>query len=244
MRQDPDANFGFLNGLRNADPEDSLFTGIRSDFVPDEIQQKTLPSIVVGGMRQGKPQKGAKVLPTLITDRPVFNKANKVVRGSVIDQSIDGGKARKVIVSHKEGNTWYVLVRTGLRVGPQGTMGDYLDLSASGDLKSHGSFNFDRNTGAVKLAESREENALFGSAEAQKLWEAKGRKIPGTSFLDIDYTLWGVPEGAVVIVRDINGKMTRLIGGKTRLFIEDANGYDKFFDRLLEEAVEARKRAS
>ena len=46
--------------------------------------------------------------------------------------------------------------------------------------------------------------------------------------------MWRIPEGAVVIVRDVDGQMMRLIGGKVGVVVADAKGYDPFFDALLE----------
>ncbi len=230
-----DANLMFVNGIRGRDVTDNLIAGIRAEFFPDEVLKKTLPSVLVGSLQHGKPAKGSIVVPTLVTDKPLFSKDGKVLRGSVTDQTVDDKTKRKVIVSHKQGNDWIVLVRTGLRVGKEGMLGDFADLSNKGELTTHGSFNANKNSGAFELAKSREEKAAFGKVDAEQLWQAKSKKIAGLNMPKTDYTFWLLPEGAVILVRDINGQMVRVIGGKTQVLIEDATGYEKFFDRLFQD---------
>ncbi len=220
-----------------------LTTGIRSDLLPDSVAKIALPSVVVGGIaRNGKLRKGASVVPALLTDRPLFDQHNKIIRASAIDQDIGDGKTRKVLASHKDGNDWIVLIRTGFQFGPQGMMGDYMDLASKGELKAHGSFNFDKKTGAFKLAEGREEKADFGTAAAEKIGSVQGKNIRGLPYSPVNFDFWRIPEGAVVIIRDVNGKSCRLIGGKTQLLEQDATGYDKFFDRLFMEDMEEREK--
>ncbi|MEK7601244.1 MAG: hypothetical protein AAB480_01785 [Patescibacteria group bacterium] len=220
---------------------EGLTAGVRSNLLPDSIAKIALPSVVVGGIsRDGKLRKGASVVPALITDRPMFDQRNKMIRASVIDQDIGGGNVRKVLASHKVGNDWIVLIRTGFQFGPQGMMGDYMDLASKGVLTSHGSFNFDKTSGAFKIAEGREEKSDFGQVAAEKIGSVSGRKIKALGYSPVNYDFWRIPEGAVVIVRDVNGKTLRLIGGKVQLLEQDATGYGKFFDSLLAEDVEMR----
>ena len=220
---------------------EGLTAGVRSNLLPDKFAKITLPSVVVGGIsRDGKLRKGASVVPALITDRPMFDQRNKMIRASVIDQDIGDGKVRKVLASHKEGNDWIVLIRTGFQFGPQGMMGDYMDLASKGVLTSHGSFNFDRDVGAFKIAEGREEKSDFGKVAAEKIGSVAGKKIKALGYSPVNYDFWRIPEGAVVITRDVDGKMLRLIGGKAQLLEQDATGYGKFFDRLLEDDLETR----
>jgi hypothetical protein len=235
---DSDANLHFFMPRGQG-----LSAGVRADLLPDEIAKIPLPSVVIGGVsRNGKLNKGSSVVPALLTDRPLFNQRNKIIRGSAIDQDIGGGKTRKVLASHKEGNDWIVLVRTGFQFGPQGMMGDYMDLAAKGVLKAHGSYNFDKKGGAFKLAEGREQTSDFGSVAAEKIGSVQGRKLSGLPYSPVNYDFWRIPEGAVVIVRDVDGKLCRLIGGKLGVLVQDADGYDKFFDVLFIDDMEARQK--
>ena len=227
----------FFFGVR----EENLVIGVTADIVADRVNGAPRPSLIVGGRsREGRPAKWASIVPASLSDRPQFNQASKIVSADVALEDIPGGKQRSVLVSHKEGTDWLVLVRTGFRVGREGIMGDMMDLLNTGvTLKEHGSFSFDRGTAAFNVAKGRSEIADFAKVAAVREGSTVGRRIPILRFPESSYDLWRVPVGAIVIVRDVTGKLFRLIGGKTSLQVVDADGYDSFFDMLLDAIKQA-----
>jgi hypothetical protein len=181
----------------------------------------------------GSTVRWAKVIAPDVNDRPEF-RGEKIVRGSIV--KTDGDAGRDVLVAHRDENAYYVLVRTGLRLIEGSTANDLMALGASGiNLMSHGSYSFD--TGSVRIADASNENDLganIGRVSAERLdTKTMGRNIRLIGCPESTFVLWRVPVGAVLLVRDINGKLTRLVGEKDGLRVVDAPAnLGMFFDHL------------
>src|SRR5262249_55057422 len=120
------------------------------------------------------------------------------------------------------------------------------------DLVSHGSYSFDHASLRIATAENeaalaellKDPSVAFNAPAAERM-DVKvigksipivgGRKIPETS-----YVLWRMPFGAVLLIRDVNGKLTRLVAQKDGIRTVDASGYAKFFPMLEEAHHKAR----
>ncbi len=224
------SNFRFFGGR-----EDDAFVGVQAQILADLALKQPVPAVVLGRLFRGGLAKGSTAIPVDPKDRPRFNGAGKIIFGSVEKAGAEDAQ-RDMIVSHRDEQNWYVLVRTGLRVDQEGIMGDLLQLIGSGaQLTTHGVFSFHKGSGAEKIAESRTEKADLGKVASEKLFDAgTKRKIPMLKCPENSYSLWRVPVDGVLLVRDINGKMSRLVGGRTQLQVVDADGCAPFFELLYE----------
>lgn len=241
--------------------ENTAFNGIRASEVADpyKLRMGLVPSLVVGPqlkLKSDRPVDWAKVIPPALNDLPEFHRPggsehDKLVRGSIIQEG-EGDQKRNFLVSHRDENAYYVLVRSGLQRINGSTVADRLKIQQDSELVSHGSYSFDH--ASIRLAAAEDvtkinaaignPNVAIGSKAAERM-DVKtigksitlvgGRKIPETS-----YVLWKMPFGAVLLVRDVNGKLTRLVAQKDRLRAVDAAGYAKFFDMLEDAHHKAR----
>jgi hypothetical protein len=259
-------NFGFFEARR-----DHVISGVRTSNLPDPygVRKGLVPTLVVGPQMKAKsdrPVKWATVIPPGADDLPSIDRPrggdfDRIVGGSII-KNVDGeGKEQSFLVSHRDENAYYVLVRTGLKVafGPNGSDGgmqDRLNIQKEHELVSHGSYSFDKASIRIATAENEAEikellddpkRSLFTSVAAERMGVKVvgksvallgGRKCPQTS-----YVLWKMPIGAVLIVRDVDGKLTRLVSQKDQLRVVDASGYEKVFP-MLEEAHEKARLAA
>jgi len=249
-------DFHFFLGRSN-----STVAGIRASEVPDPYAKRHgyVPSLVVGPqlkMRSERPVKWATVIPPGMEDSPEFFRPrgsadDKLVRGSIV-QIEEGGEKHNYLVSHRDEKAYYVLVRTGLMVQNGSTVQDRLNIQKDAELVSHGSYSFDHASIRIAAAENQSTigeivgnpNLAVGRAAAERM-DVKvigksiplvgGRKVPETA-----YVLWRMPFGAVLLVRDVNGKLTRLVAQKDQLRVVDASGYAKFFPMLEEASLKAR----
>lgn len=238
MRNQVQPNFHFFGGREN-----TAFAGIRHDLAAVTVGGVVLPSIVLGPKprNDGSTVRWAKVIAPDVNDRPEF-RGEKIVRGSIVKV---GDSGRDVLVSHRDEHAYYVLVRTGLRLIEGSTANDLMALGAAGiNLKSHGSYSFD--SGSFRIADASNENDLgasVGRVAAERLdTKTMGRKMHLIGCPESTFVLWRVPVGAVLLVRDINGKLTRLVGEKDGLRVVDAPAnLGVFFDQL--EDAHRQKRA-
>ncbi|RJQ35496.1 hypothetical protein C4556_00135 [Candidatus Parcubacteria bacterium] len=237
-------NFHFFLG-RN----DALFNGIRASEVPDPYGNRAgvVPSLVVGPQlraKNEKPVKWARIIPPGLEDFPKFaadgTRGEKIVSGSII-QVEEGDLKKSFIVSHRDEQAYYVLVRTGLMAVNGSTANDRLEIQKHGELVTHGSYSFDNASVRVAMAENEAElrHALtdptfsMGKVEAERLGaKAVGRNIPLLGCPASSYVLWKMPIGAVLLIREVNGKLTRLVAQRDVLRRVDAKNYGSFFDRL------------
>jgi len=241
---------------------DSVFNGIRASEVPDPYGDRAgaIPSLVVGPQlraKNEKPVKWARIIPPGLKDFPKFaadgTRGEKIMRGSII-QVEEGDKKKSFLVSHRDEQAYYVLVRTGLMAVNGSTANDRLEIQKDGALVTHGSYSFDNASVRVAMAENEAElrqaltdpNFGVGRVEAERLGvKAVGRNIPLLGCPASSYVLWKMPIGAVLLIREVNGKLTRLVAQKDQLRVVDATNYSTFFDRLEENykklQAEARK---
>ena len=245
--------------------ENTTFNGIRASEVPDpyKLRKGLVPSLVVGPQLKQKtdrPVNWAKVIPPGMEDSPEFFRPrgsddDKLVRGSII-QVGEGDEKQNFLVSHRDEQAHYVLVRSGLRRLNGSTVQDRLNIQKDHELVSHGSYSFDRASIRIAAAENEvrigeimsNPNLAIGTAVAERM-DVKvigksialvgGAKIPETA-----YVLWRMPFGAVLLVRDVNGKLTRLVSQKDQLRPVDASGYAGLFDQLEEAHQRARIKAN
>jgi hypothetical protein len=252
----PDPNFHFFLGREN-----TTYKGIRASEVPDPYGERNglIPSLVVGPqltMKTEKPVRWAKIIPPGMNDVPDFvsgERSDKIVRGSIIATEVEGGK-RHILVSHRDEKAYYVLVRTGLKAVNGSIVQDRLNIQKDGSLVTHGSYSFD--TGSIRIAAANNEsdiqkvlgdpNANIGTVAAERLdSKAIGKRIPLLNCPQSSYVLWRMPYGAALLVRDVNGKLTRLVATKAELQVRDAIGYDAYFNGLEEghRAMVHRERA-
>lgn len=236
------ANLHFFIGR-----EESTWNGIRYSDVPN-LAGTILPSLVIGPsprIKNTKPIKWAKVISPKLDDRPAFA-GDKIVRGSIVKEADE-----HVIVSHHDEQANYVLVRTGLKVIDGSTANDWMQLMADGvQPKTHGSYSFDN--GSVQIAFANDEEKLkqaltdpnvggMGKVAAERLdAKAVGRRIPLLGCPQSSYVLWRMPFGAVLLVRDINGKLSRIVSHKDGVRRVDADKYDVFFEEL-EDAYQKKR---
>lgn len=162
----------------------------------------------------------------------------KAVSGSVITHQVDG-KDFKVLAAYKENGIWYVMCRTGLLVKGGGIVSDLIALQDSGvNFKAHGSFSLDG--GAVKVGSGK--GIELAKVPAERMRWFISRNIPGLDQIPQHrHDFWRIPVGAAVLVRDITGKLTRLVGEKDGVRVVDASGYNELFDGLEHARIEARK---
>lgn len=189
---------------------------------------------------QGRNFRGIS-LPVDMKSRPELD-GDYAVSGSVITQKRQDGSEFKVLAAHQKAGMWYVTVRTGLLVKGGGILEDLIALQDSNvQPVAHGSFSLDE--GAVKVISGK--GAEMAKVPADRLrWAISRSRTPGfESIPQYRYDFWQVPVGAAVLVRDINGRLTRLVGGKDRLEVVDAPAatYGKVFEGLEDARVKAAK---
>lgn len=167
-------------------------------------------------------------LPIDMKSRPEIV-GEKAMSGSVITQQVNG-KDFRVLSAYKQDGKWYALCRTGLRVIRGGIVEDLIALQDSGvDFKAHGSFSLDG--GAVKVGSGK--GIELAKVPAERLRWFVGRNVPGLDNIpQYRYDFWEVPVGAAVLVRDITGRLSRLVGDKDSLKVVDASGYQQVFEGL------------
>jgi hypothetical protein len=235
-------NFHFFLGRLN-----HTFSGIKASEVPDPYGNRSglVTSIVVGSqlrMKREKPVTWAQVIPPGLEDIPKIvgdRRGNdKIVRGSIIAE--DG---KNFLVSHRDEKANYMMVRTGLMAKDGSTAADRLEIQKDGKLMSHGSYSFDN--GSVRVAMAENPNAIekamidpgmsFGKVAAERMGaKAVGGRIPLIGCPESAYVLWRMPFGSVLIIRDVNGAMSRIVSHTDGIRRVDAKGYASFFEKLEE----------
>lgn len=247
----PASNFFFFSARAT-----DVYNGVRASEVADPYQQRKglVPSLVVGPqllMRTDKIVKWATVIPPGLNDIPEFHQPRggdhtKIIRGAIEQKEVEG-KKENFLVSYRDENAYYVLVRSGLQRVNGSIMQDRLNIQKDGELMTHGAYSFD--TGSVRIATADHEQTLkdafadpniaFGRVAAERMdVQVVGkafRLVGGIMCSQTSYVLWRMPFGAVLLVRDVNGKLTRLVSEPSCLRPVDASGYAKFFDILEEE---------
>ena len=241
-------NFAFFGGR-----EDPVYAGMRHNAVPVPWKGNVvIPSLVVGPsprVERTRAPAWATIIPAKIGDAPRF-RGEKIFEGSIIEEATTSGKTEHVMVAHHDDEANYVLVRTGLRVIDGSTANDWMALQGAGiELKSHGSYSFDK--GSVKVAAADDEvikdpNIKIGKVAAERIHsKAVGKRIPLLGCPQSSFVLWKMPFGSVLLVRDITGHLWRLLSTKSSVQKKDAKGYDSFFDQLqaAEREIGHRQRA-
>lgn len=252
------ANFHFFLGRSG-----QASAGIRASELADPygMRQGLIPTLVVGPQlraRNDKPVRWARVIPPGTNDLPQISKlrggeGDRILRGSIVIEQVDG-KDRSFLVSHRDEKAYYVLVRTGLMSRDGSVLADRLKLQQEGPLVTHGSYSFDH--ASVRVATAENEAGLsellqnpasgVGRVAAERLrYKAIGKSIDlgsGVRCSQTAYVLWRMPFGAVLLIREIDGKLTRLVAQKDQLRVVDATGYATFFDQLEAAFVESRRK--
>lgn len=259
MAQSANKNFHFFSARM-----DHTIAGIRASEVADPyaLRQGVVPSLVVGPQlktKNDKPVRWARIIPPGVNDLPRFEadrntNGHKIVSGS-IHQEKEGDKERSFLVAYRDGEgAYYVLARTGLVVRNGSTMNDRLEIQKDGKLVSHGSYSFDHASIRIAAAENestvdaalKDPNAGFGRVAAERLkTKALGKQIPLIGCPETSYVLWKMPIGAVLLIRDVNGKLVRLVAERTQLRYADATGHNGYFEDLQEtfRLMQQKKRA-
>jgi hypothetical protein len=253
----PVPNFHFFHART-----DSAIAGIKASEVADPYGDRKglVPSLVVGPqlrLRTERPVKWARIIPPGMDDLPEYYRArggddDKIIRGSILTKD-EGGKKKSFLVSHRDEGAYYVLVRTGLKVMNGSAVQDRLEIQKDSNLVSHGSYSFDNASIRIAIADNEaalgvftDPNASIGRVAAERLdTKVIGKRvnlIGGGSCPQTSFVLWKMPIGAVLIVRDVNGKMTRLVAQKDQLRVADATGYANLFPKLEEAYAKAREK--
>lgn len=248
-RSKVEPNLFFFSGYM-----ENVVRGVRFDEVidPNGTHNIALPTLIVGPKSAGwskfiRPGKG---------DAPLYD-ANKIWRGSIIKDPNDANQKRDIMVEYRDENANYVLVRTGVRLVDRGgtlNKANFWQQLADRDVKAvrHGAYSFD------KEAVTRERPVRVATAEdIEKIAEGKlseipinpldgagtvaaermrtfvfGRQIKGVGCPETAFVLWKMPFGAVLLVRDVDGTMSRLVSEKLGVTRRDGVGYGEFFDEL------------
>ncbi|RJR13127.1 hypothetical protein C4585_02605 [Candidatus Parcubacteria bacterium] len=242
-----------------------VINGIRFREEPNpELESKIpLPTMSIGPDWA----KWRKVIRAVIGDAPSY-KDDKIWRGSVIKDPKDPQGKRDVMVTYRDENANYVLVRTGVRYiergGTKSKANFWTELAERGVEKGlrHGAYSFHKEavdnirTVRVATAEDIEQIAAgkmkdlrvhtdpkdFGTVEATKVGApiTLGRNNK-QGFPDSVFILWRMPFGAVLLVRDVDGRMSRLVSTKRGIEWKDATDYEDFFEDLDFQYHEAMK---
>lgn len=237
------ANFHFFLARNN-----SAFAGIKASDVADPylMRKGVVPSLIVGPQMRAKsdrPAKWARIIPPGMSDLPQYavdrDKNEKIMRGSIVSDG-EGDQKKTYLVSHRDENAYYVLVRTGLMARNGNTVEDRMSIQKTAELVTHGSYSFDN--GSLCIARAQNESTLsaqadpsikIGTVAAERVGaKAMGKKIPLLGCPESSYVLWRMPVGAMLLIRDVNGKLTRLVAEKSQLRVVDAVKYGGFFDQL------------
>lgn len=243
---DSHVNFQFFHALDGKVREGQIMRALADPSNPGVVNRMGL---VLGGFIDEKavPTRGSAVIPADLTDMPVV-RGDKVVLGSVVEQVLTDGRKTKIITSLKDESRrcYYVTVRTGLVRKDGGVMQHRAELMNAGGVHPHGSFSLDG--GAIDLAAAGLDLEL-GSIPANQLrWSVKHGNLSGLNMPERIFRLWEVPVGAVVLVGEVDGELTRLIGEEGGLRVADADGkdYRTAFNELeskrQQEAAANRKR--
>ena len=226
-------NLSFFAGRQDKTTDGMLVTPYQNPETKQTTYAVLLDSL--SNLRRGKVPMS---IPLDMKSRPEI-RGEKAMSGSVITQQVNG-KNFSVLAANKENGIWYVLVRTGLFVKNGGILEDLIALQDSNvNLKAHGSFSLDG--GAAKVGSGK--GIELAKVPAERLrWSVK-RPVAGLDLPAYRYDMWKVPVGAAVLVRDISGKLTRLVGEKDSLRVVDAPAaaYDQVFDGLENARIAANK---
>ena len=247
----PEANFYFFSAH-----EEEVVHGIRFDDLlePGATHNIAVPTVVIGPKRAP----WSKFIRPISNDAPLYDH-NKVWRGSIIKDPNDERQKRDVMVEYRDDESNYVLVRSGLRMIERGgtmSKGNFWQLLAdqSKSAVTHGAYSFDREAvqghksiriataeDAEQIAEGKLRNVMtepdfkMGNVAAERMGTLSiGRKIKGVGCPETVYVMWRMPFGAVLLVRDVDGKMSRLISSKAGVRRVDAPGYEDFFEAFDE----------
>ena len=243
------ANFHFFQG-HMAD----AVAGIRFDSIPDDLASHgvPLPSLVVGPSRSTR---WSKIIPPKLDDQPKLQ-GDKVWFGSIVKEPMPNNieRTRDVMVAYRDENAHYVEVRTGLRpidVGGAKSVGNHWMMMAREGIvpKSHGVYDFTKETlAAMRIAAAdadaklneeqlaaflKDPNFKVGQVAAERMdVKTVGRRIKAIGCPETSFVLYRMPYGSVLLVRDIEGQLKRIISSKDGVRVVDAKGYDAFFDGL------------
>jgi len=231
---------------------EDVVRGIRFDELldPKATHNIALPTMVIGP----KNASWARYIRPGKNDAPLYD-FNKVWRTSIIKDPTDEKQRRDIMVEYRDENANYVLVRTGVRLVERGGTSNKMNFwqqLADRNVRAvtHGAYNFDKQAldqqksvrvvtaeDIEKIAEGKlsdvpiDVSKHVGSVAAQRLGEIKiGRKIKGVDCPETMFVLWNMPFGSVLLVRDVDGTMSRLISSKTGVERRDATGYESFFE--------------
>src|SRR5262249_36170314 len=152
--------------------------------------------------------------------------SGRVMQGSIL-RTAEEDTARDYVVAYRDDDAWYVLVRTGLfaKDGDKG-MADRLEIQKEHEIVSHGSYSFD--TASIRIATGEDQvdggvdgGSFFSSVAAERMSvKALGGRIPligGGYCPRTSYVLWKMPFGAVLLIREVNGKLVRLVSQRDQL---------------------------
>lgn len=241
-------NFHFFQGHL-----DDAFAGIRFDSIPDShaAHGVPLPSLVVGPSRSAR---WSKVIPPKLEDQPSL-KGDKVWFGSIVKEPMpDTNGTRDVMVAYRDEDAHYVEVRTGLRPidnGGSKSVGNHWMMMARNGIipKSHGVYDFTKDTlEALRIAAAeadaklsseqltaflKDPNFKVGQVAAERMdVKTIGRRINAIGCPETSFVLYRMPYGSVLLVRDIEGQLRRIVSSRDGVRVVDAKGYDGFFDSL------------
>jgi hypothetical protein len=187
-----------------------------------------------------------KPIPIQKDQPPILSRdGNRAFSGTF--KKVDQGGVKKLVLRTREedDNAFYVHVQTGFSVDSRGTIeGDLnkliLESSDGFQIATPGSFTLDGASAQLEASEGLE----FGSTPAERLrWSAsKAHGLIGAP--GVRHDLWRIPEGAAVLVQDVNGILFRIVNEKSELKVVDASKYAGVFNDLEQkrraEAAKAR----
>lgn len=215
-----------------------------------EIKQK-LPAIHLGGFvqkRKGKaptPRQGSVQLWSH-KDLPPTIKEGKFINGGVAKIKTKKGGTRRLLTARlSDYDNYVVTTRTGLLALDGDIMNHLTSLSVEGvKLVPHGTFSLGgaKNVESVSLGGEEIPEAKrirWFVKRAQNFPSADGSQVYVPAYR---YDIWEVPVGGELLIRDIDGSITRLVARPRCLDVVDApdNGHQIFDD--LEAARVARLR--
>ncbi|OGG48570.1 hypothetical protein A2704_00510 [Candidatus Kaiserbacteria bacterium RIFCSPHIGHO2_01_FULL_54_36b] len=234
----------------------------REEPNPELESQIPLPTMSIGPDWA----KWRKVIRALVKDAPNY-KDDKIWRGSVVKDPSDSEGKRDVMVTYRDEEANYALIRTGVRyverAGTKSKANFWTELAERGVEKGlrHGAYSFHKEAlqgRSVRVATAEDIELIaagkmkdiriqtnpndFGTVEATKVGNpiTLGRNNR-QGFPDTVFILWRMPFGAVLLVRDVDGRMSRLVSTKFGVDRVDATGYEDFYEELDFQYHEALK---
>lgn len=233
----------FYLDLRNRkeDGTPRLFPGMKPSVLRESGSVQL--ALVLGGF-----QKGGTLRPGSLTipfapgsDGPIIRDGDKVYAAEFVPLGANDKTTVMRRLLDEPAAASYVLLRTGIKPDPFG--GILADLQSIGGVGSglrlcdHGSVSFHFGTGVQATAVATVKDADFGKVAAEQVAAlVVNRSGLLGGMLLYTYVLWKLVDDSVVLARDIDGVICRVVRQKGRVSVVDASGYQDYADSLFARA--------